>query len=213
VLAWSAVTPRRLRRAPDQARAEILLAAEAALQDVELNALTVELLMERTGMTRSSFYHYFKSLDEVALALFERIESEVSGAVDAWLAGGEEIAPGADPRTATVEHLTRMYEVWRVHATLMRAMEQAAGRGGVAYERWRRSVVDGYIAKTAAFIRGEIAAGRSQAADPDALANALILMNVAVAADQVLRDEPEPPERLGAVVGGIWNSSIYNSLE
>jgi len=206
------VSARRLRRAPEEARAEILLAAEAALRDIELNALTVELLMERTGMTRSSFYHYFKSLDDVAMALFERVEAEVSGAVDDWLAGGAtDLDAGTDPRLATVEHLTRMYEVWREHATLMRAMEHAAGRSGAAYDKWRGRIVDGYIAKTTSFIREQIASGRSQATDPEALANALILMNLAVATDQVLRDEPESPERLGAAVGSIWNATLYGN--
>lgn len=212
VLACRAVSPRRVRRAPEQARAEILLAAEAALQDVALNALTVELLMERTGMTRSSFYHYFKSLDEVAIALFERIEAEVSGAVDDWLSvDGAALESDPDPRAATVEHLTRMFEVWRRHATLMRAMEHAAGRSGAAYEQWRGRVVDGYIARTADFIRAEVEAGRSRARDPDAIASALILMNVAVATDQALRDEPASPEKLGATVGAIWNATLYGS--
>ena len=210
------VSPRRLRRAPEEARAEILLAAEAALQDVELSALTVELLMERTGMTRSSFYHYFKSLDDIAIALFERIEAEVSGAVDSWLSVDERTLnpapdPDHDPRAATVESLTRMFEVWRRHATLMRAMEHAAGRSGAAYDQWRGRVVDGYIARTADFIRAQVAAGRSQVSDPEAIANALILMNVAVATDQALRDESASPEQLGATVGAIWNATLYGN--
>jgi len=199
-----------VRRAPEAAREEILLAAEAALQDVDPSALTVELLMERTGMTRSSFYHYFKSLDEVAIALFERIEAEVSGAVDDWLSV-DGVVPDADPRAATVEYLTRMFEVWRRHATLMRAMEHAAGRSGAAYEQWRGRVVDGYIARTADFIRAQVAAGRSRVSDPEAIASALILMNVAVATDQALRDEPASPEKLGATVGTIWNATLYGN--
>ena len=199
------MSSRRVRRSPDEARAEILEAAEAALQDVELHALTVETLMERTGMTRSAFYHYFKGLDEVVMALFDRIEAEVSGAVDAWLSGGA----AEDRSAATVTHLTRMYEVWRAHANLMRAMEQAAGRSRIAYEQWRGRVVDGYIARTAAFIRREVDAGRSKAPDPDLLAGALILMNLSVATDQVRRTRPPSAERLGATVGRIWNAAIY----
>ncbi|HPG28195.1 MAG TPA: TetR/AcrR family transcriptional regulator [Myxococcota bacterium] len=202
---------RRRRRAPEAARAEILEAAEAALREVDLAGLTVELLMERTGMTRSSFYHYFKRLDEVVLALFERVESEVSGAVDAWLEGAAEDASAEARRRLTVERLTRMYEVWQQHATLMRAMEQSAGRGGAAYEGWRTRVVEGYVEKTSAFLRREIAAGRSHAPDPEALARTLILMNLSVATEQVLRADPDPPERLGAVVGHVWNAAIYGN--
>lgn len=200
------MSSKRTRRSPTQARAEILQAAEAALQDLDLDALTVEILMERTSMTRSSFYHYFKSLDDVIVALFDRVATEISGAVDDWLEGDE--TPD-DPRAATVLHLIRMYQVWREHASLMRAMERAAGRGGTAYQTWRGRVVEGYIAKTVAFLEKEIAAGRCDASDPEAVASALILMNVSVASDQVARPEPDSPERLGAAVGRIWNGAIY----
>ena len=50
---------RRRRRSRAAARAEIVAAAEAALRDMPFSDLTVDILMQRTGMTRSSFYHYF----------------------------------------------------------------------------------------------------------------------------------------------------------
>lgn len=197
---------KRVRRTPESARAEILAAAESALHEVDYYALTVELLMERTGMTRSLFYHYFKSLEEVTIALFERVEHEVRGTVDAWLEG--EDAP--DYRANTVEHLTRMYEVWRRHANLMRAMEQAADRNKEAYARWQQQVVESYVDKTETFIRRQITLGRSRVEDPRGLARTLILMNLAVAKDQVGRAKPESPSRLGVTVGYMWNSAIYH---
>lgn len=196
---------KRLRRSPEDARAEILAAAESALRDLDFHSLTVETLMERTGMTRSLFYHYFKSLDEIVIALFERVEAEVSGAVDAWL----EEEDTADPRANTIEHLTRMYEVWREHANLMRAMEQAAGRSKEAYARWQHQVVESYIDKTEAFIRRQIALGRSKVEDPRGVAQVLILMNLAVATDQINRPKPETPARLGTIVGHVWNAAVY----
>lgn len=197
---------KRVRRTPESARAEILAAAESALHEVDYYALTVELLMERTGMTRSLFYHYFKSLEEVTIALFERVEHEVRGTVDAWL----ECEDAPDYRANTVEHLTRMYEVWRRHANLMRAMEQAADRNKEAYARWQQQVVESYVDKTETFIRRQITLGRSRVEDPRGLARTLILMNLAVAKDQVGRAKPESPSRLGVTVGYMWNSAIYH---
>ena len=198
---------KRLRRSPERARAEILEAAEAALQELEFNELTVEILMERTGMTRSSFYHYFASLEDVAIALFGRIEAELAGAVDAWLTG-EAIE---DPEAATVTHLTRMFEVWREHAILIRALEQAAGRNGVAYEQWRSRLVDRYIEMTARFIRKQVERGLSAARDPERLASALILMNTAVATDQLSRPDPDSAEEVGGTLAGVWNAAIYHA--
>lgn len=205
MLVWEGMPHKRLRRSPENARAEILAAAESALRDLDFHSLTVETLMERTGMTRSLFYHYFKSLDEIVIALFERVEAEVSGAVDGWLEKEDEV----DPRANTIEHLTRMYEVWREHANLMRAMEQAAGRSKEAYARWQHQVVESYIDKTEAFIRRQIALGRSQVEDPRGVAQVLILMNLAVATDQINRPEPETPARLGTIVGHVWNAAVY----
>ena len=210
MLASGAVPPmtKRVRRTPESARAEILAAAEAALRDSDLHSLTVETLMERTGMTRSLFYHYFKSLDEIVIALFEGIEAEIRGAVDAWLEGED----AADPRAKTVEHLTRMYEVWREHANLMRAMEQAADRSKEAYARWQQQIVESYIDKTEGFIRRQITLGRSRVADPRGVAQVLILMNLAVATDQNNRPEPETPARLGLLVGHVWNGAVYDAI-
>lgn len=199
------MTKRRLRRSPEEARQEILEAAESALAELEFSELTVELLMERTGLTRSSFYHYFGGLEEVAMALFARVEDEIAGAVDDWLVG----PPAEDPLAATTTHLVRLFEVWRRHASLLRAIQQAGARDAKAYERWRGRVVQGYVEKTADFIRREIARGLCDAPDPGGLASALILMNTGVATDQVSRPDRDPPERIGATLARIWNSSIY----
>lgn len=206
MLASNPVQPKRVRRTPENARAEILAAAESALRAIDFHSLTVEFLMERTGMTRSLFYHYFGSLEEVVMALFERVATEVSGAVDGWLEGED----AADYRANTVDHLTRMYEVWREHANLMRAMEQAAERNKEAYVRWQQQVVESYIDKTEAFIRRQIALGRSRVEDPRGIAQVLIVMNLAVAKDQLNRPEPQSPARLGRSVGHVWNAAVYS---
>lgn len=196
---------RRLRRSPEEARNEILRAAESALAEVEFNQLTVELLMERTGMTRSSFYHYFKSLEDVTVALFAQVEDEIGHAVDEWLTG----PPAEDPIAATRIHLTRMFEIWAKHANLLRAINQAGARGQSASQAWRGRVVAGYIETTADFIRRQVELGLSDAQDPEQLANALILMNTAVATDHVTRSDPRSPARVGEIIARVWNSSIY----
>ena len=197
---------KRVRRSPEAARAEILEAAEALLREHDWSRVSVEKLMEQTGMTRSSFYHYFKSVDEVAVALFARVEDEIRNAVDEWL---DAETSGVDPVSTAVEALTGMFRVWSEHLELMRAMEQAAGRSGSAYEQWRERVVEAYIAQTTAFIERQVEAGRSDVGDPSTLARALILMNVSVATDQVLRQERFPADRLGETVARVWTAAIF----
>jgi AcrR family transcriptional regulator len=199
------VTKRRLRRSPELGRGEILEAAEAAIAELDWSELTVELLMERTGMTRSSFYHYFASLEELAMALFGRIEDEIGDAVDDWL-GGE---PTGDPLAVTTEHLGRLFAIWGKHAGLLHAIQQAGARDRRVYEEWRSRVVDAYVARTAAFIRREVARGLSDAPDPERLAHALIWMNTGVTLDLTSRPRAEPPERAVRALARVWNASIY----
>ncbi len=199
---------KRVRRSPEAARAEILEAAEGLLRDREWARVSVDQLMERTGMTRSSFYHYFKSVDEVAVALFARVEDEIRSAVDDWLEGD---ASEDDPEAAAVDALTRMFDVWAGHLPLMRAMEHAADRSGAAYERWRERLVEGYVGQTTAFIDRAVASGRSDVPDPPTLARALILMNLSVATDEARRPEPFSAERLGRSVGRVWANAIYRN--
>lgn len=198
---------KRQRRSREQARAEILAAVESALAEMPFNDLTVDLLMTRTGMTRSSFYHYFSSLEEIALALLEDFEADVVNAVEPWLSEGE---TGDDPKAATVDNLTRLFVMCLNYGKSMSAVEQAAGRSQLVYRNWRARILDDFIAKTAGFIRRQKALGLSSAADPERLASALILMNHAVLLEHMDREQPDSPEALGRTVAEIWNAAIFD---
>ena len=198
----------RVRRSPEAARAEILAAAKAALQDTRFAELTVDSLMKRTGMTRSSFYHYFSGLDEIALGMLEEFAADIRRTVDPWLKG-ELDEP--DHRAATLTHLTAMFEVFELHARGVAAVAQAAGVSQEVYHEWQRGIVDYFIDLTASFIRRQRTLGRSAAADPDRLARALILMNNAAASDNMIRQTPDQPAVIATVLGGIWNSAIYGT--
>jgi AcrR family transcriptional regulator len=198
----------RIRRSRAAARAEILEAAEAAVAERDWNALTVDDVMRRTGMTRSSFYHYFADLDELALGLLEEFAEEIRASVDPWLRGEID---DPDPRAATVRHLTAMLEVMHAHRMAVQAVGQAAGGRPRVYQEWQTRVLDYFIDLTRAFIRREIARGRCTADDPDRLAHALILMNHAVANDNLLHEKDDDPAAVARVLAGIWNASIYGA--
>lgn len=196
---------RRVRRDPASARTEIIAAFEAALADMPFADLTVDRLMRRTGMTRSSFYHYFTALDDLVLGLLEHFESDIKASVDPWLLDGS----GADYREATARNLTAMFVVFQVHRRAVAALTQAAMTNSDLYQQWQRRVVDYYIDLTCAFIRRQKDLGRSRAEDPERLARALILMNNAVFNDYLAREDAEAPEIVARVVADIWNASIY----
>ena len=55
-----AETARRRRRTPEEAEGEILDAAEAFLREHPFRDLTIDEVMDGTGLSRPSFYVYFR---------------------------------------------------------------------------------------------------------------------------------------------------------
>ena len=208
LLEFNELKSNRIRRSPEEGRAQIIAAAANALDASDFGNLTVEAVTRLAGMTRSAFYHYFSGLDELVLALLERYEQEIKDAVNPWL---ENSAAGDDYRAAMVRHLSEMYVVFAAHRTSVRAVMQAASGSRQVFEQWQSRAVDYFIERTARFIERQIALGRSRVEDPERVARALILMNNAVGTDNMLRDEPDDPAAIGRVIGGIWNDVIYGT--
>lgn len=196
----------RVRRSRAAARAEILRAAQAALGEMDWNALTVDEVMRRTGMTRSSFYHYFSGLDEIAVGLVELFEHDLRASVDPWLRGE---TGDRDPEQATVTHLTAMFEVMAAHRTALHAVAQAAGGHPKVHQEWQTRILDHFIDLTARFIHHQVASGRSRVDDPERLAQALVLMNHAVANDNMARAVRDDPAATARVLASVWNASIF----
>ncbi|MEP0068178.1 TetR/AcrR family transcriptional regulator [Pyruvatibacter sp.] len=195
----------RIRRTPEMAREEIIDATQAALAEMDFNALTVDAVMQRTGMTRSSFYHYFKSVDELALGFLGRLEGAIRETVDDWLNG-----EGSDDYLAdTHARLTTMFVAMDNHRTGMMALARASNSSEQVHDEWRSRVIDYFIDLTARFIRQQIMLGRSKVENPDLTARSLILMNNALANDNLMRDEPDEPAAIGKVSAEIWNAAIY----
>src|SRR5258707_6069433 len=84
---------RRRRRRPEDAQSEILAAAEAFLRVHPFNAMTVDDLMARTGLSRPSFYEYFNDRHDLVIKLVEKLGSKTFPVTDEWLQGD------GDPRT------------------------------------------------------------------------------------------------------------------
>ncbi|AHW65475.1 Putative transcriptional regulator, TetR-family [Corynebacterium glyciniphilum AJ 3170] len=58
-------------------RQELLAAAAECFDDVGYAAVTIEMITRRAGTSRPTFYVYFKSKDEVFLALVEQVGTEL----------------------------------------------------------------------------------------------------------------------------------------
>lgn len=69
--------PRRRRRSPEEARSEILNAAEHLLVTEGLSALTLQRVATEVGISHPGVLHHFRSTDRLAQALHERVSRRI----------------------------------------------------------------------------------------------------------------------------------------
>lgn len=72
-------------------RDRILDAGEDVLEKRGLEGLTVDSVMRRVNVSRTSFYRFFHNKEELLLALFERSKHELAASVESWLKGEESL--------------------------------------------------------------------------------------------------------------------------
>lgn len=197
--------PRRIRRLPDDAKREILDAAEVLLSERPFRELTVDDLMARTGMTRSTFYHYFRRLDEVAIALMRRVQGEMMEAAAPWLRAAEE----GDPAAALASGIRSSAEIFARHGLVLAAIHEASFHYEAVQREWRDGVLEEWIRAIAAQVRMQRERGATRVADPEEIARALLLMNTAVFVERLGKQPADPPEAVAEILATIWIGALY----
>jgi AcrR family transcriptional regulator len=194
--------PRRRRRRPEEAEREILEAAAALLRERPSHEVTVSAVMERTTLSRKSFYVYFRDRHE----LITRLVAPLRESIDER---GEELrAIHTDPRELARELFLVVARTYYEHGELLRALRESAGHDADAERAWRE-FTDPPIAQISLWIQAETAMGRSHGLDPDATARALISMNLACFFDQLIGKPDADPEALIDVLVEVWTRTIY----
>jgi AcrR family transcriptional regulator len=111
----SARPAQRRRRAPQDARQEILDAARQLIDERPLHEVTVLAIMERTTLSRKSFYVYFRDRSELIIALVRPLRVQADAALAQWTAAADPVAAGR----VALRAAARLY---REHGTIMRAL-------------------------------------------------------------------------------------------
>jgi AcrR family transcriptional regulator len=106
--------PRR-RRAPDDARQEILDAARRLIAERPLHEVTVMAIMERTTLSRKSFYVYFRDRSELITALVRPLRAGADAALAHWISAADPVAAGRAALRAAAG-------LYREHGTILRAL-------------------------------------------------------------------------------------------
>ena len=196
--------PRRRRRRPEEAEAEILAAADALLRERPSHEVTVMAVMERTTLSRKSFYVYFRDRHELIARLVAPLRAEIDARKAAARAAHD--SPREKHRAAFLE----IAGVYMEHGSLLRALRESSGQDDDAERVWRE-FTDPPIAEAAAMIRAETQAGRSHGLDPDATARALITMNLGCFFEQLIGNPSADPEPLVETLVEVWVRTIHGS--
>lgn len=200
----TAERPRRRRRRPEEAEQEILDAAEALLRERPSNEVTVMAVMERTTLSRKSFYVYFRDRHELIARLVAPLREEID-------ARAAEVRATRDtPRDQMRALFSMVARVYMQHGELLRALRESSGLDEDAERAWRE-FTDPPIARMAALIREETEAGRSEGLDADATARALITMNLGCFFEQLIGKPRANPEPLVETLVEVWTRAIYGS--
>ena len=200
--AATADRPRRRRRRPEEAEREILEAAEALLRERPSHEVTVSAVMERTTLSRKSFYVYFRDRHE----LIARLVAPLRAGIDARTA--DVVARYQEPRDIARALFAEVARTYTKHGELLRALRESSGHDEDAERVWRE-FTDPPIAQFAAFIRAETDAGRSTGLDPDATARALVTMNLACFFEQLIGRPDADTEKLLDTLVEVWTRTIY----
>ena len=162
--------PKRRRRSRQAARAEIVSAAEQFLRERPFRELSVEEVMSRTSLSRSSFYVYFRDRHDLLLQVVQQIGDELFAMADRWLSGS------GDPEDDIRRALTGVVDVYANHGPVMRAIADGAAVDPEV-EAVYQALLQRFTDATAEHLHEELSAGRAAAiSDADDCAFALVWM-------------------------------------
>jgi catechol 2,3-dioxygenase-like lactoylglutathione lyase family enzyme/AcrR family transcriptional regulator len=163
-----------------------------------VHQVSVAAIMERTTLSRKSFYVYFRDRTQLLEALVRPLRTDTDAAVARWAAADDPIAAGR----AALRSAARTY---RRRGAVLRALFWSSGEDPDV-EAVRRALVEPVVAAAETVIRERVGAHMPH---PHAIATALVTMNV----HRLLAVTPQTSDdELAAIVdtlAAIWERVLY----
>jgi TetR/AcrR family transcriptional regulator, ethionamide resistance regulator len=197
---------RSARPSGDDREQAILATAKRLLLERPFADISVDDLAKGAGLSRPTFYFYFKSKEAVLLSLLEpliaRADSEFDGAVQRL---------PADPRRIWRNGIKAFFTVFGSDRALARAGTDALATSAEFREVWS-GFMQKWINQTAVMISAERARGAAPVTLPAAdLATSLNQMNERTMMATLSAEQPAISEdRVVDTLAHIWVSSIYS---
>jgi len=197
------------RRSREEARSEILEAAERFLRERPLRELTVGDLMDRTSIGRSAFYVYFEDRYRLVAALLARLETDFLEAAASWLSDPSK----PDPFPRLRQALEATVAVWAEHGPVLRAIAEAAAQDHDVEQAYRWGLLERFIVAIADRIETGRALGRIGDLDARETATALILMNERYLADRFGKSPQIDSQQAVDTLYTIWSATLYGGRQ
>jgi TetR/AcrR family transcriptional regulator, ethionamide resistance regulator len=188
----------RRREQREQTRGQILAAADAFLRERPYRELSVEVVMTRTGLTRTAFYRHFDDIPDIVLRLLQDVGGELYAIAQRWSESA-----GYDYPNAAHEGLAGIVDFFVRHGRLVRAVADAAATDE-QIERGYTAFVSAFSEMIAVTLDRLLASGRLDVPDTRAMARALNLMNEAYLLDAFGRDPIGDRDVALATLETIW---------
>jgi TetR/AcrR family transcriptional regulator, ethionamide resistance regulator len=196
---------RSARPSGDDREQAILATAARLLEERSFTDISVDDLAKGAGLSRPTFYFYFKSKEALLLALLEPMIARA----DAEYEGAAQRLP-ADPRRVWRAGIKAFFVAFDSHRAVARAGAEAVASSAEIRTVWS-GFMQKWIDQTAALISAERARGAAPETIPAVdLATSLNQMNertmmAAFSAEQPAVDH----DRVVDTLAHIWVSSIY----
>ena len=196
--------PKRRRRSREEAEREILDAAAALLRDRPLHEVSVSAIMERTTLSRKSFYVYFRDRYELLTRLFRPLRKELDEANTLFLE-----RPTDDLMEGAALRVVARFFAGRDGA-LVRALHEASAYDEEAGRVWRE-FNEPVVAAFTERVDREVRAGRLPPVDVERTVRALVGMNLYAFFNQIVGNPEADPEAIAETLLTVWTRTFLLS--
>ena len=195
----------RHRRQREATYRRILDCARELIDDRPWSEVSIALITEQAGLTRTAFYKHFPDRKDLLLALFAELGDELAAIPDPW----QHDAGEGDARALLEQSLRALVETFVQHGRLLQAVAEEAARD--------RSLLPLYVglgdrlaAGVGRRIERDIAAGRTTAIDdPAEVATALVWMNERYLRLRFGFKPLGDPEVAARALTDVWVRTLY----
>lgn len=192
----------RHRERRESTRGRILDVARELVEERPWSDISIAMITQRAGLTRSAFYKHFPDRGTLLRALLEELSVQLEAVPDPWHSAKE------DPEELLRGAVRALVATFAEHGRLLHAIaDEATQDAEIAglYAELGAQLSAGVAARIAA----DVEAGRSTVTDPVEVGTAMVWMNERYLTMRFGRRPLGDPERCSAALEEVWIRTVY----